>query len=126
MINLMPDTNKQEIRAARMNVILGRYIIVILLAFAFLALLLAGSYVVLSQNKASAERLIQVNSTKADAYSSTKAQVDALSASLSATKSILDQEILYWSTNATRNSAQKYFTRRCFFHRYTRYTKSLR
>lgn len=105
MINLMPDTDKREIRAARTNVILGRYIIVILLAFAFLVLLLAGSYIVLSQNKQSAERLIQVNSTKADAYSSTKAQVDSLSASLAATKSILDQEILY--SNVLMNIGQQ-------------------
>ena len=95
MINLMPDDAKTEIRAARVSVILLRYIVVVLLAFVFLVLLLAGSYLVLTQTKDSAKTLIEANSTKAEVYSSTKAQVDTLSSSLIETKSILDQEILY-------------------------------
>jgi len=95
MINLMPDDAKKEIRAARLNVILARYIVVILIAAGFLALLLAGSSIVLTQTKESAQRLIEANSTKADVYSTTKSQVQALSASLSETKNILDQEVLY-------------------------------
>jgi len=106
MINLMPDGEKQEIRAARTNVILARYIIVILCAFGFLILLLAGSYVVLTQTKEAAQRLVSSNSTKATAdYSATKAQVDALSASLSQTKTILDQEVLY--SNVLMNIGQQ-------------------
>jgi cell division protein FtsB len=105
MINLMPDNAKKEIRSARMNVILGRYIIVILFAFGFLVLLLAGSYVVLTQTKQSAQRLIDANGTKANVYSSTKAQVEALSSSLSATKTILDQEVLY--SNVLMNIAHQ-------------------
>lgn len=105
MINLMPDIAKQEIRAARLNVILARYIIVILFAFGFLMLLLGGSYVVLTQNKESAQRLVTTNDTKADVYSSTKAQVEALSSSLSQTKTILDQEILY--SNVLMNIGQQ-------------------
>jgi cell division protein FtsB len=95
MINLMPDTAKKEIRSARANVLLTRYIIVVILAFAFLSLLLAGSFVVLTQTKTSAEQLISGNDEKAAVYSETKAQVDALSSSLSETKRILDEEILY-------------------------------
>lgn len=95
MINLMPDEMKTELRAARINVVLARYIFVILLAFAFLALLLAGSYVVLAQTKASAEQLVDANDSKAAVFSATKAQVDALSASLAQTKTILNQEVLY-------------------------------
>ena len=95
MINLMPDSEKDEIRSARMNVVLVRYIVIILLAFGFLLLLLSGSFVVLNQTKQSAERLIEANSTKAEVFSATKAQVDALSSSLSQTKTILDQEVLY-------------------------------
>lgn len=95
MINLMPDTEKKEIRAARANVILARYIVIILMAFAFLLLLLAGSYVVLTQTKDSATKLMDANSNKAAVYSATKAQVDSLSASLTQTKTILNQEVLY-------------------------------
>jgi Tfp pilus assembly protein PilN len=95
MINLMPDDAKKEIRSARVNVILMRYIVVILFAFGFLVLLLAGSYIVLTQTKNSAQQLIDANGTKAQVYSNTKAQVDALSSSLSQAKTILNQEILY-------------------------------
>jgi Tfp pilus assembly protein PilN len=95
MINLMPDEAKQEIRSARVNVILARYIAIILLAFCFLILLLGGSYVVLTQTKANAQSLIDANQSKAAIYSTTKAQVDALTSRLAQTKSILDQEILY-------------------------------
>lgn len=105
MINLMPDNAKKEIRAARMNVILSRYIIVILFAFSFLALLLAGSYFVLTQTKNAALQLTDANATKAEVYASTKAQVDALSGSLSQTKTILNDEVLY--SNVLMNIGQQ-------------------
>jgi len=101
----MPDEAKKQIRAARVNVMLVRYTLVILFAFVFLALLLAGSYVVLAQTKQSAETLISANDTKAEVYSTTKAQVDALSSSLSETRTILDQEILY--SNVLMNIGQQ-------------------
>ena len=91
----MPDNDKVEIRAARVNIVLARYIFVILIAFAFLVLLLAGSYLVLTQTKNSAQQLIDGNATKAAVFSSTKAQIETLSSSLSETKTILDQEVLY-------------------------------
>lgn len=105
MINLMPDADKKEIRAARANVILARYIMIILMAFVFLLLLLAGSYVVLTQTKDSATRLMDANSSKAAVYSATKAQVDSLSASLTQTKTILNQEVLY--SNVLMNIGQQ-------------------
>ena len=105
MINLMPDIDKKEIRAARVNVILARYIMIILMAFVFLLLLLAGSYVVLTQTKDSATRLMDANSSKAAVYSATKAQVDSLSASLTQTKTILNQEVLY--SNVLMNIGQQ-------------------
>lgn len=95
MINLMPDDDKKEIRAARVNTVLIRYIFVMLLAFSFLVVLLGGSYVLLGQTKQSAQLLIDSNDTKAAIYSSTKVQVDTLSSGLSQTRSILDQEVLY-------------------------------
>lgn len=95
MINLMPDAEKMEIRAGKVNVVLVRYIIIIVLAFSFLVLLLIGSYLLLRQNKASAQQVIDANAAKAQVYSSTKQQVDALSTSLTQAKTILDKEILY-------------------------------
>lgn len=95
MINVMPDDLKKEIRSARVNVVLTRYIVVILLAFSFLVLLLGGSYVVLTQAKASAQALTNSNQARNAVYNTTKTQVTALSSRLSEAKSILDQEILY-------------------------------
>src|SRR5689334_1332719 len=95
MINLMPDDTKKELRAARVNVLLIRYMGVIFLAFGFLVLILFGAYLLLDQTKLSAQRLIDANDTKAEVYSSTKTQIETLSNQLSEAKGILDQEVLY-------------------------------
>ncbi|MDB5162132.1 MAG: Fimbrial assembly family protein [Candidatus Saccharibacteria bacterium] len=95
MINLMPDGDKRELRAARTNVLLIRYITVIFLAAAFLGLILFGSIYLLDQTRLSSQNLIDANSTKASVFNETKAQVDALSGQLTETKNILDQEVLY-------------------------------
>lgn len=95
MINLLPDDYKRELRAARMNVQLTRYMGVILMAGAFLLLILAGSYYLLNQTKLSSQQLIDANNVKADVFSTTKEKVDQLSAGLAGTKVILDQEIRY-------------------------------
>jgi cell division protein FtsB len=95
MISLLPYDAKKDIRSARVNVILTRYIVVTLLAFGFLALLLAGSYVVLAQTRSSAQQVIDAGETKAAVYSSTQADVDQLSDNLAETKSILNKEVRY-------------------------------
>lgn len=95
MINLMPDSAKKEIRSARTNVILLRYIVVILSAFGFLALLMAGSYIVLTQTKISATQFTGSSDTKSEAYITAKTQVDALNTSLLETRSAIAQEIRY-------------------------------
>lgn len=104
MINLMPDDTKKELRAARVNVMLSRYIFVLILAGLFLALVLFGSFYLLNQSRESSLQLIQTNGVKADVYSSTKAQVDELSGSLNGARTILDQEVRY--SNVLINFAQ--------------------
>lgn len=93
MINLMPDDYKKQLRAARSNVLLLRYMGVLVFAALFLGLILYGSYVLLTVTRDGAQELINVNDTKAEVYSSTKAQIDSLSISLADAKTILDQEI---------------------------------
>jgi hypothetical protein len=95
MINLLPSDKKAEIRAARTNVALVRYITIILLALAFILGALYVTYTVLALTKSSSEEVIASNDLKAGVYSSTAAQVETLSSSLSQTKALLDQEILY-------------------------------
>lgn len=95
MINLLADERKDEIRAARVNVILLRYIAIVTMGVLFLLGILFVSYKILENTQASANATIQSNDVKADVYSETKAQVDALSAKLSESKVILNQEVRY-------------------------------
>jgi len=105
MINLMPDDAKIQLRAARTNVALLRYMFVIALAVGFLVLILFGSIFLLNLSKASSQQLIDTNNVKAEVFNSTKSQVDGLSASLSEAKGILDQEVLY--SNVLTNFASQ-------------------
>lgn len=95
MINLLPAEKKAQIRAARTNVLLLRYSAILLLAIVFILGALYVSRTVLSFTEENSKEVIASNDLKADVYSGTKAQVDALSASLAETKTLLDQEVLY-------------------------------
>jgi hypothetical protein len=95
MINLLAANKKAEIRAARTNVILLRYIGIILVGLAFILGALYVTYTILTLTKNSSDQVIASNDLKAGVYSSTKTQVDALSASLAQTKLILDKEVRY-------------------------------
>lgn len=97
MINLLSTDRKGEIRAARANVLLLRYMAIIGLAFAFIAGAVYISYSVLQVTMNNAEQLVESNDVKADVYSETKQQVDELSVRLNDAKVIADQEIRYSS-----------------------------
>lgn len=93
MINLLPDQRKEDIRAARANVILLRYMGIIMLALAFLGGALYLSYSLLQVTMKGNEEVIASNDTKAGVYNETRQEVDTLSSQLSETKAILDQEV---------------------------------
>ncbi len=95
MINLLSDERKDDIRAARANVILLRYTALIVLALVFLGGALYTSYSILTLTMQANEEIISANDVKADVYSETKQEVDALSAQLTDAKSALDQETRY-------------------------------
>jgi len=95
MINLLPVDKKAEIRAARTNLILVRYIFILLLGIAFVLGSMYVTRTILGLTEDSSEKTIASNDVKAGVYSSTQAQVDALSASLSSTKVLLDSEVRY-------------------------------
>lgn len=95
MINLMPNDEKTQLRAARTNSLLIRYMFTILGAGAFLMLILSGSYFLLNLTKTSAEGLIAANDTKASVYSETEDQIKKLSADLTDAKNLLDQQLSY-------------------------------
>ncbi len=95
MINLLSADQKDDIRAARANVIILRYMGIILLAIVFIVGIFYVSYTVQRTTMDYNTAIIASNDLKADVYSETKQEVDALSAKLNEAKTILDQEVRY-------------------------------
>lgn len=95
MINLLPGNAKKELRAARANVTLLNYILMLGAGVIFLAVLCTAVYFVLNDTKSSAEVLIDENQSKSTELGSVQAQGESLRASLSSAKTILNQEVLY-------------------------------
>lgn len=95
MINLLPDSTKREIRAARTNVVLRRYVTVLAAAMIFLATVGYGVYVVLMDTQTSAENTLKDNQAKASSYLTSKNQVASFQASLATAKATLDKEVRY-------------------------------
>jgi capsular polysaccharide biosynthesis protein len=95
MINLLPSDKKAEIRAARTNLILVRYIIILILAISFIAVAMYVTYSVLAMTKTSNEAVVASNDLSSEVYSSTRQQVSALNDSLRESKVVIDQEVRY-------------------------------
>ena len=97
MINLLPDTSKKEIRAARLNVILLRYNIFTLVTVLVFVLILGGFYAYLTTTKAAAEASNAENQAKANSYSDTKKAADEYRTNLTTAKQILANRVNYTS-----------------------------
>lgn len=95
MINLLPEDAKKEIRAARTNVTLLRYILVLGFGVIFLAFICVGVYIVLGNTKDAAQKIIDANQSKTTTYSSAQAQGTQLRGGLASAKVVLDQSINY-------------------------------
>lgn len=95
MINLLPSTDKRQIRAARWNVNLRRYLIILIFAILFLSAISVGVYVILMDTKANAESLANSHKATVTANVSTEAEASAFKANLASAKSILDQQVPY-------------------------------
>lgn len=95
MINLLPEESKREIRAARSNVKLSNYIVVLVLGVMFLALAIIGVYFVLISTKSNADKLLSAKKSESASYTTAASQGAALRSGLSTAKTILDQEVLY-------------------------------
>jgi len=95
MINLLPDQEKRELRAARTNVLLLRYNIIWLGAVVLLALATGGVYAILANEKATAEQTIQENEAKAQEFAATSTEAEQFRNNLTTAKSILDNETTY-------------------------------
>lgn len=95
MINLLPDDAKKEVRAARTNVKLVNYLIILGLGVIFLGGISTGVYFILLSNEADAKALVAENTSKSATFSSVRSDADTIRASLSSAKLILDNEVAY-------------------------------
>lgn len=95
MINLLPDNYKSEVRAARMNVLLVRYIGILSAAIVVLGGIIVAAYIVLNDKETLAMTLVETNKVKIAPYEPIRQDAEALRATLSDAKTILDQKVAY-------------------------------
>ena len=88
MINLMSYDAKKQTRAARMNVALFRYIVILAFSIIFLALACAATYYFLSNNKPKP-------AVKDNSYLLLQKKENTIRADLITAKNILDRQIVY-------------------------------
>src|ERR1700761_1043535 len=95
MINLMPTEDKRQIRAARTNIILLRYIVIALLTFGFLLIAVAFANYILKTIEQSADGVLSENHDQVQASNQATAQVQQLESSLTNAKGVLDSNVDY-------------------------------
>ena len=95
MINLLPPSEKKQIRAARANTLLFRYNILSLIAVVFIVGAMVFVYVQLENEGARADQTRQENESKAAGFSKTQQDATELRNGLSSAKKIFDTEIRY-------------------------------
>ncbi len=95
MINLLPPEMKRQTAAARANLLLLRYNILLLGAVGFLIAAIGLVYVYLGNEKRVAENTIASNVAKAGDFGSVEAEANAFKQSLANAKQILDSDATY-------------------------------
>jgi Tfp pilus assembly protein PilN len=95
MINLLPPETKSQLGAARANLLLIRYNVLLLAAIAFMIAATGLVYVYLGNAKASAEATVTENISRAGDYGSVEAEAAAFRGSIANVKQILDNDTAY-------------------------------
>lgn len=95
MINLLPPEVKSEVVAARTNLLLLRYNILLIIAILFAFGAVGFSYFYLASTKASAETTIADNKSQVSGYTSVESEAASFKQSLANAKQILDSDITY-------------------------------
>lgn len=95
MINLLPPEVKRQTAAARANLLLLRYIVLLLGAIGFMLAAIGLVYVYLGSAKATAEEAIASNIAKAGGFGSVETDANAFKQNLSNAKQILDSDVTY-------------------------------
>lgn len=95
MINLLPPSQKQEIRAGRMNAILVRYIFITISALVLIIVLTAVAYVVMTMERTAAQSAHNENQSEIAKYSKITKDIEEYRANLAIAKTIIAKEIAY-------------------------------
>ena len=95
MINLLPREQQREIRAARTNTLLLRYLILLIGAMLFLLGALGVTYFSLASSARQADSVREQNERAAAGYQETQIAATALRSELSSVKSLFESEIRY-------------------------------
>ncbi len=95
MINLLPQDQQKEIRAAHTNTLLLRYLVLLVGALVFLFFALVITYFSLDATARQADATKTQNEQAATGYRETQAAATALRSELSAAKALFDNEIRY-------------------------------
>lgn len=97
MINLLPNERKSEIRAARINVILMRYVIFILAGIGLVAFLVLATFLSLATAQQNANNRIAENQVREATFADTKKEAEQFRSDLAIAKAIIDNEVKYSS-----------------------------
>ena len=95
MINLLPEDQKKQIRAARLNIVLVRYNFMLVFFIVFLFACLGFAYYYLSTAHQLAENAISENTQKESDYATIKTEADTFRSELATAKTILDDQVSY-------------------------------
>lgn len=95
MINLLPPDNKKDIRAGYANVIIVRYIVLVLVAFGVLAGIVGVAYVTQANLRVTAQERVDNAAENTGAYETTKQEAETFRTNLATAKQILDKELKY-------------------------------
>lgn len=103
MINLLPFEHRHQLKAARANTLLVRYVTITIVVVLMLLSMVGAVYYLLSQQFAAAEQRIADNNAKTAGYSDVQSQADTLRTSLDSAKATLGSDVHY--SNALLNIA---------------------
>jgi Tfp pilus assembly protein PilN len=95
MINLLPPDDRKQLRAARTNSLLLRYVVLTGVFVLVLVGEMVGISFILSADKANNEKTIADNEAKTVAYSATKVAAAQFKSDLATAKYILDNQVPY-------------------------------
>ena len=97
MINLLSPNDRRQLAASRTNSLMLRYIFLLSVVIAVMALELVGVYFILNADKQRNQDLIDFNDTKAAAYADIQQQADTFRSDLAVSKYILGKQTPYTS-----------------------------